>query len=74
MAKNIFNVFFNYNLSISTFREKMISIYWNLKKIGLKGLCHLKRKHGKINVIPNNSERYILFDVGRLTYHLMLVV
>ena len=40
-GQNIFNVFFNYNLSISTFREKIISIYWSLKKIGLKGLCHL---------------------------------
>ena len=27
-----------------------------------------KREHGKINVIPNNSERYILFDVGRLKF------
>ena len=28
----------------------------------------IKRKHGKINVIPNNSDRYISFDVGRLTF------
>ena len=39
--KNIIKVFFNYNQSILTFREKFIVIYWNLKKIGLKGLCHL---------------------------------
>ena len=28
----------------------------------------LKRKHGKINVIPNNSERYISFNVGLLKF------
>ena len=28
----------------------------------------IKRKHGRINVIPNNSERYISFDVGRLKF------
>ena len=28
----------------------------------------VKRKHGEINVIPNNSERYISFDVGRLKF------
>ena len=28
----------------------------------------IKRKHGKINVIPNNSERDISFDVGRLKF------
>ena len=26
----------------------------------------VKREHGKINVIPDNSKRYISFDVGRL--------
>ena len=28
----------------------------------------IKRNHGKINVIPSNSERYISFDVGRLKF------
>ena len=28
----------------------------------------VKRKHGKIDVIPNNSERYISFTVGRLKF------
>ena len=28
----------------------------------------IKMKQGKINVIPNNSERYISFDVGRLKF------
>ena len=28
----------------------------------------VKREHGKINVIPNNFERYISFDVGRLKF------
>ena len=28
----------------------------------------IKRKHGKINVIQNNSERYISFVVGRLKF------
>ena len=28
----------------------------------------IRRKHGKINIIPNNSKRYISFDVGRLKF------
>ena len=28
----------------------------------------IKRRHGKIDVIPNNSERYISFTVGRLKF------
>ena len=28
----------------------------------------IQRKHGKINVIPNNSERCISFDVGLLKF------
>ena len=28
----------------------------------------IKREHGKIYVIPNNSERYISFDVGHLKF------
>ena len=28
----------------------------------------VKREHGKINVIPNNSEWYISFDVGHLKF------
>ena len=28
----------------------------------------VKQEHGKINVIPNNSELYISFDVGRLKF------
>ena len=28
----------------------------------------IKRKHGIINAIPNNSERHISFDVGRLKF------
>ena len=28
----------------------------------------IKRRHGKISVIPNNSERYISFTVGRLKF------
>ena len=28
----------------------------------------IKQRHGKINVIPNNSERYISFDVGCLRF------
>ena len=28
----------------------------------------IKQKHGKMNVIPNNSEQYISFDVGRLKF------
>ena len=28
----------------------------------------VKREHGKINVITNNSEWYISFDVGRLKF------
>ena len=28
----------------------------------------VKQEHDKINVIPNNSERYISFDVGRLKF------
>ena len=29
---------------------------------------NIRRKHGTINVIPNNSERYISFVVGRLQF------
>ena len=28
----------------------------------------IKRKNGKINVIPKNSERYVSFDVGHLKF------
>ena len=31
-------------------------------------LQKVKRKHGKIDVIPNNSERYISFTIGRLKF------
>ena len=28
----------------------------------------IQRRHGKIDVIPNNSEQYISFNVGRLKF------
>ena len=53
----------NYKIDKETYKLPMV--FRNLRGYD----AHLiKRKHGKINVIPNNYERYISFNVGRLKF------
>ena len=57
----------NLDYKIDTSRYRLPIVFHNLR--GYDGYLifqKIKRKHSKINVIPNNSERYISFDVGRL--------
>ena len=54
----------NLNNKIDKKKYKLPIVFHNLR--GYVGM--IERKHGKINVIPNNSERYISFDIGRLKF------
>ena len=55
----------NLDYKIDKSRYKLPIVFHNLRGYD----AHLiKWKHGKINVIPNNSERYISFDVEHLKF------
>ena len=56
----------NLKYKIDNQRYKLPIVFHNLR--GYDTHQKVKQKHGKINVIPNNSERYISFDVGRLKF------
>ena len=56
----------NLNYTIDKSRYKLLIVFHYLR--GYDAHLKIKRKHGNINVIPNNSERYISFDVGRLKF------
>ena len=57
------------NYKITKKRYKLPIVFHNLRRYDAHLIFQkIKRKHGKINVIPNNSERYISFDVGRLKF------
>ena len=50
-------------------RYKLAIVFHNLRGYDAHLIFQkIIRKHGKINVIPINSERYISFDVGRLKF------
>ena len=56
------------HITIAT-RYKLPIVFHNLRVYDAHLIFQkVKREHGKINVIPNNSERYISFDVGRLKF------
>ena len=61
----------NLNYKIVKKKYKLPIVFHNLRGDDAHLICQkIKRKHRTINVIPNNSERYISFDVNG-TYHLM---
>ena len=59
----------NLNYKIDKKRYKLPIVFHNLRGYDAHLIFQkIKWKHGKINVIPNNSEWHISFDVGRLKF------
>ena len=59
----------NLNYKIDKKKYKLPIVFHNLRGYDAQLIFQkIKRKHGKFNVIPNNSERYISFEVGRLKF------
>ena len=59
----------NLKYKIDKQRYKLPIVFHNLRGYDAHlFLQNVKQEHGKISVIPNNSERYISFDVGRLKF------
>ena len=59
----------NFNYKIDKKKCKLPIVFHNLRGDDAHLICQkIKRKHGQVIVIPNNSERYISFDVGRLKF------
>ena len=57
----------NLNYKIDKKKYKLPIVFYNLRGYDAHLIFQkIKRKHGKIDVIPNNSERYIAFDGCRL--------
>ena len=59
----------NLNYKIGKKRYRLPIVFRNLREYDAHLIFQkIKVKHRKINVIPNNSERYISIDVGRLKF------
>ena len=59
----------NLKYKIDKQRYKLPIVFHNFRRYDAHLIFQkVKQEHGKINVIPNNSERYISFDVGRLKF------
>ncbi len=59
----------NLDYKIDKSKYKLPVVFHNLRGYDAHLIFQkIKRKHGKIDVIPNNSERYISFSVGRLKF------
>ena len=59
----------NRQYKIDKSRYKLPVVFHNLRGYDAHHIFQkVNRKHGKIDVIPNNSERYISFSVGRLKF------
>ena len=57
----------NYKITKKIYR--LPTVFHNLRGYDAQLIFQkIKRKHGKTNVIPNNSELYISFDVGCLKF------
>ena len=60
---------YNLKYKIDKQRFKLQIVFHNLRGYDAHLVFQkVKREPGKINVIPNNSERYISFDVGRVKF------
>ena len=59
----------NLNYKVEKERYKLPVLFHNLKGYDAHLIMQaVKRKHGKINIIPNNMERYISFTIGPLKF------
>ena len=59
----------NLKYKVDKQRYKLPIVFHNLRGYDAHLIFQkVKQEHGKINVIPNNSERYIPFDIGRLKF------